>query len=346
MLIHLDMIDAEKVIPESTIYQDPCGQTTVYQGTYSPFDVLTRSSKPCPVAIKVMRLPGRNEAFPSEILQEIMIQMRLEDCEFICKCYGYFEKEGKVWIVTELMERDLEKDMKMREGRRYAEEELLPWLSQVLTALQYAQTKVLPTQNIAHRDLKPQNLLLSPLHTIKLVDFGSGAVTDGGTHQLTGTPLYMSPEMQSMLREFQRTGILPNLDMRMDYYKADVYALGMTFLHLALFEAPIRVLTEDRDSAISMYLSGIEGYYPHLHYMITYMLQSDPCNRPDFQSLSHYISSLYQSVPSPQPLLASTDSTQPSNSPSALCLTCDQCLLRMEVLGEGVWICSRCLSAH
>lgn len=239
--------------------------------------------------------------------------MRLEDCENICKCYGYFERLGKVCIVTELLERDLEKDMKFRAGQRYVEEQLLRWLLQVLSALLFAQRKVLSTQNIAHRDLKPQNLLLTSAGVVKLVDFGSGAVTDGGTHQLSGTPLYMSPEMLPVLADFQRTGVLPQI-AEMDFYKADVYSLGVSFLHLALFEPPIRLLTSDRPSAISFYLSTIQSVYPYLHYLLSNMLQTEPSSRPDFQTLHSYAAALFSAEGKPAESLDSLSSTQVSET--------------------------------
>ena len=130
---------------------------------------------------------------------------------------------------------------------------------------------------------------------MKLVDFGSGAVTDGGAHNLTGTPLYMSPEVLPVLVEFQRTGLLPKME-GVDYYKADVYSLGVTFLHLAICEPPIRLLTSDRPSAISFYLSQIQQPYPYLHYLLRNMLETEPNSRPVFQTLYDYIESLFQSV--------------------------------------------------
>jgi serine/threonine-protein kinase len=51
-----------------------------------------------------------------------------------------------------------------------------------------------------HRDLKPQNILLSDSGVVKIVDFGVAAVTsDMGTRltrvgTLLGTPTYMAPE--------------------------------------------------------------------------------------------------------------------------------------------------------
>ena len=54
---------------------------------------------------------------------------------------------------------------------------------------------------ICHRDLKPQNLLLTKFERLKIADFGLAAQVDGGESigrgaggQIEGTPAYMSPE--------------------------------------------------------------------------------------------------------------------------------------------------------
>jgi serine/threonine-protein kinase len=57
----------------------------------------------------------------------------------------------------------------MNQKGRLAPEELLPILTEVLSALSVAHKA-----GIIHRDLKPENIMLSILHNghIKLVDFG------------------------------------------------------------------------------------------------------------------------------------------------------------------------------
>jgi serine/threonine protein kinase len=73
-------------------------------------------------------------------------------------------------------------------------EELAKAISfQVIDALNYCHEN-----NIVHRDLKADNILIDPdTHTIKLIDFGFAALTDGKTQLqgFCGTPNYMSPEI-------------------------------------------------------------------------------------------------------------------------------------------------------
>jgi len=76
-----------------------------------------------------------------------------------------------------------------------SEEEALKLMLQFNSGL-----KVLWENNVIHRDLKPQNLLLSisneNLITLKIGDFGyAKTMEDSLMETLCGTPLYMAPEI-------------------------------------------------------------------------------------------------------------------------------------------------------
>src|ERR1051326_5679659 len=72
-------------------------------------------------------------------------------------------------------------------GKPLAPAEILPDLTQVAAALQYAHD-----QKLVHRDIKPENMLLGRRNDVLLTDFGIATVAQSTTSQTTeavaGTP--------------------------------------------------------------------------------------------------------------------------------------------------------------
>ena len=83
-------------------------------------------------------------------------------------------------------------------------------------------------EGIVHRDVKPQNVLVSPTGTCKLTDFGVALQTGAGLTRegaSLGTRGYMAPEQY---------GDAANVDER-----ADIYALGATLYTLLTGQVPL-----------------------------------------------------------------------------------------------------------
>lgn len=136
---------------------------------------------------------------------------------------GKDKKSNIFYLVQEFVEGGSVKD-KLANGP-IPETEALEWLVQIAGALQAADLK-----KIIHRDIKPDNILLTADGEAKLADLGLAKDLTSSTAHLTqsnvgiGTPAYMSPEQISDAK---------NVDAR-----SDIYSLGATFFHMVTGRAP------------------------------------------------------------------------------------------------------------
>lgn len=78
-------------------------------------------------------------------------------------------------------------------GTRLTPQEITPYIQQVAAALQYAHA-----ENVVHRDVKPENMLLGRNDEVLLSDFGIAVISETAhfqsTQEVIGTVAYMAPE--------------------------------------------------------------------------------------------------------------------------------------------------------
>jgi eukaryotic-like serine/threonine-protein kinase len=141
----------------------------------------------------------------------------------IVRGYGLQRVDKHVCLLMELVIGETVRERLIRKGR-LAEKETLNIALAVVRALNHACES-----GIVHRDVKPANILVRTDGEIKLVDFGLVRM-ENATMMLTqgafsiGTPLYSPPEQ--------------NEDARNVDHRSDIYALGVTLMHLLTGEHP------------------------------------------------------------------------------------------------------------
>lgn len=205
------------------------GMATVYRATQTKQDIARD------VAIKVMAGAYAHQPdFVQRFKQEAELFARLEH-PHILPIYDYGEQDGNLYLVLRLM------DGGSLEAQVLKRTMSLPALGkvfkQIASALDYAHG-----QEVIHRDLKPNNVLLDASGNAYLMDFGIAKILSGArmtaTGTLLGTPAYMAPEQWKM----------DPIDGRVD-----IYSLG-----LMLYE----VLTGDLPFAGE---TPFQFMYAHLH---------------------------------------------------------------------------------
>eukprot|EP00048_Salpingoeca_helianthica_P016186 m.230901 g.230901 ORF g.230901 m.230901 type:complete len:294 (+) comp18187_c0_seq1:104-985(+) len=117
------------------------------------------------VALKRISLENAEEGIPCTAIREIAILKEISHPNIV-RLLNVFHSESKLTLVFEYCEQDLKKYMDSCRGNPEPEK-VQSLMLQLLRGLDHCHA-----HRILHRDLKPQNLLISRLGDLKLADFG------------------------------------------------------------------------------------------------------------------------------------------------------------------------------
>jgi len=184
----------------------------------------TRESDGLPVAVKI--LTPQMAAVPDYVRRfgrEAAAMAQL-DHPGIVRLLGRGKAGQHVYIAMELI--DGESLRLWAHKNRPTARQLAMLLSQVAHALAYAHARA-----VVHRDLKPDNVLVTPDLRTKVLDFGLAGLHAEGAQCLTqsnvamGTANYMAPEQRK--------------DAKRADHKADIYSFGVMTYELLTGELPV-----------------------------------------------------------------------------------------------------------
>lgn len=161
------------------------------------------------------------------VKKEIMIMQSLHHPNII-KMKETIDTYNQIVIIMDYIGgMSLHHYLKSKLNRHLPEPEAKKIFGQVLSAVEYCHSL-----NIAHRDIKLENILIDKTNVIKLIDFGFSTFTSREKKNTVfcGTPSYMAPEIVS----------------RRDYFatSADVWALGVLLFVLLTGSYPFKGKTD------------------------------------------------------------------------------------------------------
>jgi predicted Ser/Thr protein kinase len=175
------------------------------------------------VALKVLDDPvAGDESFRSRFLKEARSAARLNHRNIV-QIYDFGQVDGTYYLAMEFVAgRSL--GAILRSEGPFSERHAVGLVREACTALGTAHAA-----GIVHRDVKPDNLILTEDGVVKLVDLGlaKSVVDDQNATQtgvVAGTPHYISPEQIEGRRDIDG--------------RADVYSLGATLFHLVTGKPP------------------------------------------------------------------------------------------------------------
>ncbi len=183
---------------------------------YKAFD-----AQGAPLAIKVLDVTDKY--LMRKFVQESQIGAALRDHPNIRTVYHLGRcRDNRLYLVMEYID-----GVCLRQviDETKTDAEIVRIIGQTCDALHYAHR-----QNIVHRDVKPENILIDNQGVVKVTDFGIAKLTSSVTvtsDRIVGTPEYLSPEQA---RGQQR--ILPS---------SDIYSLGIVLYEMLAGRPPFTI---------------------------------------------------------------------------------------------------------
>ena len=194
------------------------------------------------VAIKILREEFKeNEEFIRRFKVESQAAASLSH-QNIVQIYDVGEEDGVHYIVMELLEGEtLKSYINSKEGK-LSRREAMNFSMQICRALEHAHSK-----HVVHRDIKPQNIVLTQSGKIKVADFGIARAANNTTtvnsgSYAVGSAHYLSPEQA-------RGGYTD--------HRSDIYSLGVVMYEMFTGKLPF-----DAEESIGVVMKHINEDAP------------------------------------------------------------------------------------
>jgi len=139
------------------------------EGTYGYVYRALDQEKNLIVAIKKIKLEHNEEGIPATTLREVSLLQHLKHPNIV-EMSGVLYDQGELYLVFEFIDRDLKACLdKMAHAQYPTARQLKLWVYALTEGIRFCHAR-----RILHRDLKPQNILISDNGDLKIADFGLG----------------------------------------------------------------------------------------------------------------------------------------------------------------------------
>ena len=247
------------------------------------------------VALKVLKKEfSENKDFVSKFRTEAQAAAGLEH-QNIVNVYDVGEEDGIYYIVMELVE-GITLKRYIEKKQRLSVKESVSIAIQISMGLEAAHNN-----GIVHRDIKPQNIMISKDGKVKVTDFGIAKATSSNTitSNVMGSVHYASPE--------QARGGFSDA-------KSDIYSLGITLFEMLTGRVPF-----NGETAVAIAIMQIQNempsprkYVPEIPVSVEQIVLKCCQKSPDrrYQKMSELVEDLKKSLISPDEDFVKIDSIE------------------------------------
>ena len=192
------------------------------------------------VAVKILKQEYMdNEQFLKKFLREAQADARLAHANIV-SVYDVGNEDGMYYIVMEYIDGKTLHEY-IKSNKRIPQDECLELMVYIASAIDHAHSK-----GIIHRDIKPQNILMTSRRIPKVADFGiARAITSStitATQEALGSVHYISPEQA-------RGGFLDE--------RSDLYSLG-----ILMYEMLTGTLPFEGETPVAVALQHVQSSVP------------------------------------------------------------------------------------
>ncbi|CAD8103093.1 unnamed protein product [Paramecium sonneborni] len=194
------------------------------QGSYATVRLCVEKNSKVKYAIKIYdKSKISDNQKMNNIKREISILKRINHSNIIKLIYAIEDRKSINLVMEYISNQSLAVYVKSKSKRLLPTQEGLYIFQQLANAIKYLHNK-----NIAHRDIKMENILLLTDNYVKLIDFGfSICISDNQkVNVFCGTPSYMSPELVSKVPH--------------NPICSDIWSLGILLYRILFGEYPFR----------------------------------------------------------------------------------------------------------